>query len=256
MNNINNIIRDLNIVSVKGRKRYYTLSYGLQIKDSDKKLYDPQKMDSEDVMWYVVRNYKEKKNFDKNKLINDLIIFKSYKDDLEQKRLLQNTFSVFFTGIITMVTALISINFVLKDFDYKTSNGYHEFPKHEIPMGPPPMEQLPAPPEGPPPVDSNLLMQIIEYLKSIIVRIKRFINESIILLEKNLDLIGKFLKKELKNLFIKLEDWKEVIFIIAICIIATFIYYLLATRKKSSYNKIKTLNNVIYYLEEINKSLE
>lgn len=264
MSSINNIIRNLNIVSVKGRKRYYTLSYVLQIKSGNKKIkniYDPQDMNSEEIMWYVVRNYKEKKNFDKNRLMNDLIIFKSYKDDLEQKRSLQNTFSVFFTGIITMIAALISINIGIKDFNYKQSSGNHEFPKENIPMepppmGPPPPMDIPGRPPDAPPFDTNLLKQIIEYLKSFIERIKSFINESIILLKKNLDLISNFIKKGLENLFTKLKDWKEVIVIIAICIIATFIYYLLATRKKSAYNKIKTLNNVIYYLEEINKSLE
>ncbi|WP_295147538.1 hypothetical protein [uncultured Peptoniphilus sp.] len=249
MDDKRNIIRDLNIVSVKGKKRYYTLSYSLQEENSDKKLFDPQKMDSEEIIWYVRRYYKEDKNFGKSKLINDLIIFKSYKDDLEIKRSLQSFFIASITGIITITIALISLNIDLKNFQFENLEKNNKTIELEIPDTSmiPKMNHL------------DSLLDYLKYMYLLLINLSIVLKASIYITAIVLEFIFNLFKNELEKIFIILMECKEafvVILLIVICIIVTFIYYLFVTRKKSSYNKIKTLNNVIYYLEEINKSLE
>lgn len=77
--NRDNIRHVINAQEVVGKERNYKLSYELK-KDI---LNNPQYMLCEDMVSYVIEKYSKDEKIDKYKLINDLIVFKSYASDLE-----------------------------------------------------------------------------------------------------------------------------------------------------------------------------
>ena len=95
-------------------KREYKLSY-----KEDGISEDPQYMDVQEIINYIQTNYlNHQEEKDKSKLINDLIIFQNYRDDLEGcieiRKNIFNLWKYFITITATLVT--------LKDIFWKVDN--------------------------------------------------------------------------------------------------------------------------------------
>lgn len=262
------IVDSLNITKVNGRKRSYSLSYVFKDYNKGLETKDPQDMTAENIMCYLVKNYKNnieldknsknsKNNIelDKNKLINDLVIFKSYKEDLEINIKSKELIPVFSTGIITVFTALASLNLALKTFydkkiwEYLPKKPLEEPPlSPHIPQSPIPHESIPVPDTGP----NNILSKVI----NLFLKIKNFICEIFKAIMNLLKMLIGFLHDGIKDIFNMLKDSKGVVLIFIMTIILTYVYYRVSTGRKSKYNKLKAVNNVIIILEEIRIDME
>ncbi|MDU7114127.1 MAG: hypothetical protein E6315_00795 [Peptoniphilus harei] len=108
MKNIKTIINSLNSVNISCnlKKRYYKLSYSVKSYNRNKYLNDPQDMNVKDMKWYFEENYKNNFEGDRGKLINDLIIFKTFKEDLELK-ILRDSFTLNCLSVVISIFAVI-----------------------------------------------------------------------------------------------------------------------------------------------------
>lgn len=254
MENGKPIVDSLNITEFNGRKRSYSLSYVFKEYNKGLETKDPQDMSAENIMCYLIKNYRCNRVPDKNSLINDLIIFKAYKEDLEVNIKSKELIPVFSTGIITVFTALTSLNLALKTFYDKEIWKYlPKKPLEKPPLSPPP------PPASPPIPDTgpnNILLIAKDFLFKIlnfIWKILNFFIKSIINLCK---MILGFLHDGIKDIFNMLSDSKGVALIFIMTLILTYVYYRVSTGRKSKYNKLKAVNNVIFILEEIRKDMD
>lgn len=101
-------------LSENGKSRHYILSY----KGNEGKT-DPQDMSIQDMIEYVVVNYKYNNNMDEGKLINDLIIFKTYKDDLTLEMNSKERFINCYLTTITVFIGLSTLRLALADLELK-----------------------------------------------------------------------------------------------------------------------------------------
>lgn len=117
MKNKNDIINNLNIPILNGKRIDYKLSYSEEVSLS------PNNMDCNKMLNYLNKNYKCNEDIDRNKLLNDLITFKSYKDNLEIKIKKDELFSKFISDLITIFIGLVAL-FVMflniKKIDYRS----------------------------------------------------------------------------------------------------------------------------------------
>ena len=165
------------------KKRHYVLSYKIKSSYSNKIIDDPQYMNVKDIMWYFYEKYKFNQKIDKGKLLNDIVVFKSYKDDLKVKIDKNNLLFESFAGIVTIFAIAIAIAVGFLSIDPKVA---------------------------------GLKFEDIEFF---------YIT--------NFDFVFNMLK---------------VLFVASITYI---IIYLIRTDRFSKYNKLMTVNNIIYNLEII-----
>lgn len=129
-------------------KRKYELSYKKAGFKSD-----PQDMDTEEIINYIQRNYiSNKGRNNKAKLINDLIIFENYRDDLESIMKNRRDILDLWKYLITISVALVSLKNMLDKLEIEYYN--------------------PLPKAGPP---MRILEMIIEMIIESTLRIVRFI---------------------------------------------------------------------------------
>ena len=67
-----------------------------------------KKLKTDEILKYVNDNYINDKDFKKENLINDLICFKTYKDDLEKDIRNQNIFSEFLSSVSTIAIGILT----------------------------------------------------------------------------------------------------------------------------------------------------
>lgn len=111
MANKNDLIRNLDMVRIGDnlKKRHYVLSYKIKSSYSNKIIDDPQYMNVKDIMWYFYENYKFNQKIDQGKLLNDIVVFKSYKEDLKAKIDKDNLLFESSAGLITILAIAIAI---------------------------------------------------------------------------------------------------------------------------------------------------
>lgn len=188
MANKNDLIKSLDMVRIGDnlKKRHYVLSYKIKSSYSNKIIDDPQYMNVKDIMWYFYENYKFNQKIDQGKLLNDIVVFKSYKEDLKVKIDKDNLLFESFAGFITIIAIAIAIAVGFLSIDPKVVG----------------------------------------------LKIKEL--------------------KKIKDFYITNFDF--VFNMLKVLIVASIIYviiYLIATERFSKYNKLMTVNNIIYNLETI-----
>lgn len=69
----------------------------------------------QDITDYLLNNYGKQKKLDKQHLLNDLIIFKSHRDELEMNLKRKEIATNLFASFITVVAAIFAVVFAVKD---------------------------------------------------------------------------------------------------------------------------------------------
>lgn len=79
------------------------------------------------IKFYLHRNYYEKlntpKEIDRDKLLNDLVVFKAYKEDLELNIKNNNLFIVFITIFLNIISIFVNVGIALKNLNDETLAG-------------------------------------------------------------------------------------------------------------------------------------
>ena len=111
----NDIRKRINFTTFEKKKICYKLSFFIEKEKSGKHISDPQYMNSKELIQYLNSNYNNDKKLDVDKIINDLIVFKSYRQDLEISIKKDDLFSNFMTDLVTIFIGVVALMTSLKD---------------------------------------------------------------------------------------------------------------------------------------------
>lgn len=94
----------------KPAKNYYKMVYNLSFEtESNTEILADMTM--QDMIDYLLNNYGKPQNFDKQVILNDLIIFKSHKEELEMNLKRKEIATNIFASIIAVIAAVFAVVF-------------------------------------------------------------------------------------------------------------------------------------------------
>lgn len=95
-------------IGKNGKSRTYKLSYIFE--NSDKKIItSPTDMENQDIIDYIQKKYLDEPTIEKDMLINDLVIFKTYRDGLEIETENDKDFPILLSTFLTVYIAFLSM---------------------------------------------------------------------------------------------------------------------------------------------------
>lgn len=94
----------------KPAKNYFNMEYNLSFETEDD-IKILAEMSMQDMIDYLLNNYGKQQKLDKQHLLNDLIIFKSHRDELEMNLKRKEIATNIFSSFITVVAAIFAIIF-------------------------------------------------------------------------------------------------------------------------------------------------
>lgn len=96
------------------KSRTYKLSY--EFKNSDEKIItSPTDMEIRDIADYIQKKYLDEPTIEKVKLINDLVVFKTYRDNLDIEIKNEDIFPNLLSGFMTVYIAFLSVEIADKN---------------------------------------------------------------------------------------------------------------------------------------------